>query len=89
MGFAISWVTPLVVGAVMDRNPIASKDLRKKFNKLLSDARTAMQHGDEKHRSLGENEQVSNQPAVSFDRETLNALPEEFFVDFAGQGRLR
>jgi hypothetical protein len=42
MGFAVSWITPLVVGALVDRNAIATKDLRSNLNWIFAKAREAL-----------------------------------------------
>jgi hypothetical protein len=42
MGLAVSWITPLVVGALIDRNAIATKDLRSNLNWIFAETRKAL-----------------------------------------------
>ncbi|KAK3621762.1 hypothetical protein LTR56_009721 [Elasticomyces elasticus] len=90
MGLAVSWITPLVMGAVVDRNPTATKDLRVKFNRFWQEVRDALRDLQAEPKLLdgaSDETEISQMPELG-DCD-LGALPDEIFVDFAGQGRLR
>lgn len=84
MGLALSWTPPLVIASVVDRNPTATKDLRQKFNGLLADVRQMLDLEIELRGSESNN---SEEPTGNVHR-LVEELPEEVFVEFAGQGRV-
>jgi len=89
MGFAVSWITPLVVGALVDRNAIATKDLRSNLNWIFAGAREAL---GPLHGQCNKIVEVDNLPKGShlhISDKVLDSLPEDIFAEFAGQGRLR
>jgi hypothetical protein len=89
LGFALCWITPLVVASVVDRNPTAIKDLKGKFNRLLRDVRLAMQSPEAQQALSNEIGAGPDNLINSAGIEAMASLPDEFFIDFAGQGRLR
>lgn len=84
MGLALSWIPPLVIASVVDRNLTATKDLRRKFNVLLADVRQMLDLEIELRGSESNN---SEEPTGDVHR-LVEELAEEFFVEFAGQGRV-
>lgn len=89
MGFAVSWITPLVVGAVVDRNATATKDLRLKLNRLFEEAREALRSMQGGYDQLMLIDGLPMHTSLHIDGVVLESLPEDVVVDFAGQGRLR
>lgn len=89
MAFSVSWITPLVVGAVVDRNPTATKDLCLKLNRFVAEAREALRSLQGDHTQLIEVDGLPKATSLRIDEKLLDCLPEDMFVDFAGQGRLR
>jgi len=89
MGFAVSWITPLVIGAVVDRNPTATKDLRQKFNRFFGQARRSLQTKEGTQAVFNQAMHVTKTMTYDVDDVVLSLLPDEVFVDFAGQGRVR
>lgn len=89
MGFAVSWITPLVVGAVVDRNATATKDLGLKLNRLFAQARTALRSMHGNYEQLMLRNGLPKHVSLHVDNVVLESLPEDLFVSFAGQGRLR
>jgi hypothetical protein len=89
MGFAVSWITPLVVGALVDRNEIATRDLRSNLNWIFAGAREAlaMLHGQ--YDNIIEVDGLPKGSHLHISDKLLDALPEDIFAEFAGQGRLR
>lgn len=89
MGFAVNWITPLVIGAVVDRNAIATRDLRWNLNRILNLAREALRSLDGDYIPLVEVDGLPKSAILLINDELLEDLPEEIFAEFAGQGRLR
>ncbi|KAF2086200.1 hypothetical protein K490DRAFT_45208, partial [Saccharata proteae CBS 121410] len=95
LGLFIAWLPVLILCSIVDRNPVSSDDYRRKLNKLVNAVRASLLDDrirqdfirtfdgqPEEHRSKME-DWVN---AISIHS---SAHPEEFFVRFAGQGRVR
>jgi hypothetical protein len=89
MGSAVIWITPLVIGAVVDRNAIATRDLRSNLNQMFSLAREALRSLDGEYSQLIDVDGLPKSADLRIDNELLDGLPEYIFAEFAGQGRLR
>jgi hypothetical protein len=89
MGFAVSWITPLVVGAIVDRNAIATRDLRWNLNQIFAEAREALRTLRGQYAKIVEIDGLPKASDLCLSDKLLDSLPEDIFVDFAGQGRLR
>jgi len=89
MGFAVSWITPLVVGAVVDRNAIATKDLRSNLNWIFAGAREALNMLHGQYDKILEVDGLPKGSDLHLSDKLLDSLPEDIFAEFAGQGKLR
>lgn len=89
MGFAVSWITPLVVGALVDRNAIATKDLRSNLNWIFAGALEAIRLLHGQYNKIVEVDNLPKGSNLRIDAKLLGSLPEDIFTEFAGQGRLR
>jgi hypothetical protein len=89
MGFAVSWITPLVIGAVIDRNAIATRDLRSNLNQMFALAREALRSLNGEYSHLIDIDGLPKSADLRIDNQLLDWLPEHTFAEFAGQGRLR
>lgn len=89
MGFAVSWITPLVIGAVVHRNAIATRDLRWNPNRILNLARDALRSLNGNYIPVIEVDGLPKSAGLRIDNKLLDDLPDEMFAEFAGQGRLR
>jgi hypothetical protein len=77
----------LVIAAVIDRDMTAIRDLRELLNPLLREVRDAPQDEGirrELYRTAG-----LSSKALLTDSLNLASLPDDFFVQDAGQGRIR
>ncbi len=92
LGCLLAWFPILILGSIVDRNPIAAEALRKKLNALIDHVRHALR--DEHHR----NEFIDSfreQPEFEDLKTWVQGIAEksehmhDFFVDFAGQARVR
>jgi hypothetical protein len=89
MGFAVSWITPLVIGALVDRNAIATKDLRSDLNWIFAGAREALVLLHGQYNKVVEVDGLPRGSELHISEKLLDFLPEDIFAEFAGQGRLR
>lgn len=89
MGFAVSWITPLVIGAVVDRNAIATKDLRSNLNQMFAQARKELRALHGQYDQIVEVDGLLKGSDLHISDKLLDCLPENLFAEFAGQGRLR
>lgn len=92
LGMLLSWLPVLILCSIIDRNPVTADDVRRRLNKLIDSVRFALQ--DEQIRR----EYIStfqDQPEAERMKEWVNNVSLEarfmrnFFVGFAGQGRVR
>jgi hypothetical protein len=92
LGCLLAWFPVLIMGSIVDRNPIAAEAIRKKLNALVDHVRHALR--DEQHRKdfvdtfrdQAEFEQLKTWVDGVADK---GEHMYEFFNDFAGQGRIR
>ncbi|GAB7334896.1 hypothetical protein MBLNU13_g06787t2 [Cladosporium sp. NU13] len=89
MGFAVSWITPLVIGALVDRNAIATKDLRSNLNWIFAGALEALRSLHGEYSKVFNVDGLPKGSHIHFDDKLLELLPENLLAEFAGQGRLR
>ena len=89
MGFAVSWITPLVIGALVDRNAIATRDLRSNINWIFTGAREALRSLGGEYSRVIEIDGLPKDSHLHLNDKLLGSLPEDIFAEFAGQGRLR
>jgi hypothetical protein len=89
MGFAVSWITPLVIGAVIDRNAIATRDLRSNLNQTFASVREKLRSLDGEYSQLIDVDGLPKSADLRIDTELLDGFPGDIFAEFAGQGRLR
>jgi hypothetical protein len=92
LGCLLAWFPILILGSVVDRNPIAAEAIRKKLNHLVDHVRNAL-HDDANRRAF------INTFHTHPDFKRLEARVEsmahaeenalEFFTEFAGQARVR
>lgn len=93
LGLFMSWFPVLVLCSIVDRNPVASDDIKRKLNKLvdlvcdsLIDPETRNAYIDSLKDSPG-----CERMAYWVEKISKQApfIKEDFFTDFAGQGRKR
>ncbi|KAF1936176.1 hypothetical protein EJ02DRAFT_387824 [Clathrospora elynae] len=92
LGCLLAWFPILIMGSIVDRNPVAAEATRKKLNALVDHVRHALR--DEHHRNafintfLDQAEYKELRPWVE-DVATKGDHMYDFFADFAGQARIR
>lgn len=89
MGCLLGWVPVLIMTSIVDRNPVSAVSVRLELNSLLDDVRLALLNPDRRNTYMA----VTGRTQEDFD--WTNALNNEdyfhqdFFTQFAGQGRVR
>lgn len=89
MGCLLGFVPVLIMTSIVDRNPVSAASIRLELNSLLDDVRLALLNPDRRNTYMA----VTGRTQEDFD--WTNALNNEdyfhqdFFTQFAGQGRVR
>lgn len=87
LGLLLAWLPVFILLCIIDRNPIATDAIRKQLNDLLDDVRSAL--ADEQSRTIYmERIGRSDRSFVNWTQSLDAEYYRDFFVQFAGQGRL-
>ena len=94
LGCLLAWFPILIMGSIVDRNPIASEAIRKKLNTLVDHVRHALrdkQHRDDFIHSFKDQPNFEELKAEVGHLATLSVGGDmkNFFQEFAGQARVR
>jgi hypothetical protein len=94
LGCLLTWFPILIMGSIVDRNPIASEAIRKKLNTLVDHVRHALrdkQHRDDFIYSFKDQSNFEDLKAEVRHLATLSVGEDmkNFFQEFAGQARVR
>ncbi|OCK77644.1 hypothetical protein K432DRAFT_407131 [Lepidopterella palustris CBS 459.81] len=91
LGFLLSWLPVLILGSIVDRNPVAADDMRRKLNELVDLVRRSLQDDTIRQEFINS---FKNQPEAERMKEWVENVHRRcgfmtnFFVGFAGQGRI-
>ncbi len=93
LGLFMSWFPILILCSIVDRNPVASDDIRAQINKLVDRVCDALVHDETRHefvRSFSDMPEAQRM-AVWVERIAKYAplVRGDFFAAFAGQARVR
>ncbi|KAH9881783.1 hypothetical protein J1614_000954 [Plenodomus biglobosus] len=92
LGCLLAWFPILIMGSIVDRNPIAAEAIRKKLNALVDHVRHALR--DDEHRKEFM-DTFRDQPDFEQLKSWVDRVTSkgehmyDFFVEFAGQARIR
>jgi hypothetical protein len=93
IGLFMSWFPILILSSIVDRNPVASDDIRRKLNKLIDLVCISLQDPDTKSEFITS---FHDMPEAKYMEHWVNSISRlaplikgKFFVGFAGQGRKR
>lgn len=92
LGCLLAWFPVLIMGSIVDRNPIAAEAIRKKLNTLVDHVRNSLRDEQNRKEYL---EPFRGQPNYHELKAKIGSVAEKaqymdgFFVDFAGQARVR
>ncbi|KAF1950600.1 hypothetical protein CC80DRAFT_482449 [Byssothecium circinans] len=92
LGCLLAWFPILIMSSIVDRNPIAANAIRRKLNALVDHVRHALR--DETHRndflkSFADQPEFHSLKLWVENVANKAEFMDEFFVDFAGQARIR
>jgi hypothetical protein len=92
LGCLLAWFPILILGSIVDRNPIAAETIRKKLNTLIDHVRHSLRDQSNREAFI---DSFRHEPNHEKLRVWINNVAhegenmEDFFVDFAGQARVR
>ncbi|KAJ4292476.1 hypothetical protein N0V90_009138 [Kalmusia sp. IMI 367209] len=92
LGCMLAWFPILIMATIVDRNPIAAEAIRKKLNALVDHVRHSLR--DEQHRrefieTFKDQPKFQQLAPYIHDIATKAEYMNNFFVEFAGQARIR
>jgi hypothetical protein len=92
LGCLLAWFPILIMGCIVDRNPIAAEAIRKRLNALVDHVRNALH--DEQNRTAFvdtflDQDDYDQLKAWVQNVESKGKHMYDFFEDFAGQARIR
>jgi hypothetical protein len=93
IGLFLSWFPVLILCSIIDRNPVASDDIRKKLNNLVDLVCTSLQddaNRDDFIRSFGD--LPESQPLARWVQtisDKVKFIKGDYFTEFVGQARTR
>ena len=88
IGLLLSWLPVLVLSSIVDRNPVAADEICRQLNDLVFHVRTSLLDTERRGsctRAIGQTHKDFEWTKSLED----DSFPDEFFVQFAGQGRVR
>jgi hypothetical protein len=92
LGCLLAWFPILILGSIVDRNPVAAETIRKKLNTLIDHVRHSLRDQSNREAFI---DSFRHEPNHEKLRVWINNVAhegekmEDFFVDFAGQARVR
>ncbi|KAL1798543.1 hypothetical protein ACET3X_002580 [Alternaria dauci] len=92
LGCLLAWFPILIMGSIVDRNPIAAEAIRKRLSTLVDHVRHALRdkhHRDEFIQTFRDQPDYHELKCRIESVASKGEHMEEFFVDFAGQARVR
>ncbi|KAF2024567.1 hypothetical protein EK21DRAFT_78439 [Setomelanomma holmii] len=92
LGCLLAWFPILIMGSIVDRNPIAAEAIRIKLNTLVDHVRHSLQNEDHRNHFINT---FRDQPNFVHLKARVESVAQssddeyEFFQEFAGQARVR
>ena len=93
LGCLLAWLPVLILSSIVDRNPVAADEIKSKLNRLIDRVRLSLMNESVRSAYLGTIHNKAQQQKMrdwvgSISSQCLS-FGDEFFVEFAGQGRVR
>ncbi|KAH7061917.1 hypothetical protein BKA63DRAFT_191724 [Paraphoma chrysanthemicola] len=92
LGCLLAWFPILIMGSIVDRNPIAAEAIRLKLNTLIDHVRHSLQNDDHRNHFINTFRDQHNFAQLRSRVESVAHGSDdeyEFFKEFAGQARVR
>lgn len=97
IGLLMAWLPVLILCSIIDRNPVAADDIRKRLNKLVDRVCISLQDDQIRRgfiktlhqQGVDESERQGLETWINNIARQSERIRGNFFVNFAGQGRIR
>ncbi|KAI1665023.1 hypothetical protein L13192_11142 [Pyrenophora tritici-repentis] len=96
LGCLLAWFPILILGSIVDRNPIAADVIRKKLSKLVDQVHCSLRDSENREKFISTFKDEIDYPELRLWIEKIANVDEhlysqmhDFFVEFAGQARIR
>jgi hypothetical protein len=93
LGLFVSWFPVLIICSIVDRNPVASDDIRRKINKLVDLVCTSLQDPETRDDFINSFKGMPDTQQMAYWVNKISLLAPlikgDFFTGFAGQARTR
>jgi hypothetical protein len=92
LGCLLAWFPILIMGSIVDRNPIAAEAIRKKLNHLVDHVRNSLHNEEHRNQFMNTFQDHPEFEKLKIRVEDIGNAEEnayEFFEEFAGQARVR
>src|ERR1700744_495796 len=89
----MSWFPILILCSIVDRNPVASDDIRRKINKLVDLVCVSLQDEENRGRFISTFRDLPESQHMAYWVQKISQKAEfikgDYFAGFAGQARVR
>jgi hypothetical protein len=92
LGCLLAWFPILIMGSIVDRNPVAAEPIRKKLNALVDHVRNALHNEQHRNHFMDTFRDLPDFEKLKIRVENIGNAEEnahDFFEEFAGQARVR
>lgn len=89
LGFLLAWLPILILTSIVDRNPVAANSIQMELNGLLDDVRLALLDPGLRNTYLRDTRRTQEDFAWTSHLDNEDYSHQDFFTQFAGQGRVR
>lgn len=89
LGFLLSWLPILILTSIVDRNPVAANSILLELNSLMDDVRSALSNPVLRTTYIRDTGRIQEDFAWMNTLTNENLFCQDFFTQFAGQGRVR
>lgn len=89
LGFLLAWLPILILTSIVDRNPVAANSILMELNGLLDDVRSALLNPGLRNTYIRDTRRTQEDFAWTSGLDNEDYFHQDFFTQFAGQGRVR
>lgn len=89
MGCLLGFIPVLIMTGIVDRNPVSARSVRLELNSLLDDVRSALLDPDLRNTYMRVTGRTQQDFAWTNALNNEDFFHQDFFTQFAGQGRIR
>lgn len=89
LGCFLSWLPVLILTSIVDRNPVAADSILQELNSFLDEVRSALLDVNLRTAYIQDTSKQQDDFAWTTALDSEDYFHQDFFTEFAGQGRLR